>query len=64
MEKEVVSNPVMWSPLDKRVKSSRMHKFMSDINKKYNLNLANFTDLHKWSIENKINFWSFIWDFF
>jgi len=64
MKKEVVLNPVMWSPPNKRVKSSRMYEFMSDINKKYNLNLTSFTNLHNWSIENKSNFWSSIWDFF
>ena len=64
MEKEVVSNPVVWSPSDKRVKSSRMHEFMCNINKKYYLDLKSFSDLHDWSIENKSNFWSSIWDFF
>ena len=64
MEKETVSNEVVWSPSDKRVKSSQMHKFMQNINKKYNINLSSFSELHTWSIENKTQFWELIWDFF
>jgi len=64
MEKETVSNEVVWSPSDKRVKSSQMHKFMQNINKRYNINLSSFSELHTWSIENKTQFWDSIWDFF
>ena len=64
MKKEIVFNPVLWSPSDERVKSSQMYKFIKNINEKYNINIENFTDLHTWSIENKANFWSSIWDFF
>ena len=64
MEKETVSNEVVWSPSDKRVKSSQMHKFLQTINKKYNINLSSFSELHTWSIENKTQFWELIWDFF
>ncbi len=58
MKKEIISNPVLWSPSDERVKSSQMYKFIKIINQKHNINIKNFTDLHTWSIENKISFWS------
>ena len=64
MEKETVSNEVVWSPSDKRLKSSQMYKFMQNINKKYSINLSSFSELHTWSIENKTQFWELIWDFF
>ena len=64
MEKDIVFNNVIWAPSDERVKSSKMYKFIKIINKKNNLNIQNFTDLHNWSIENKSDFWSSIWDFF
>ncbi|MDA9882506.1 acetoacetate--CoA ligase, partial [Alphaproteobacteria bacterium] len=64
MEKEVSLNPILWSPSKDRVKSSQMYTFMQSINIKYNLNLDSFSELHNWSIENKSNFWSSIWDFF
>ncbi len=64
MTKEIISNPVLWSPCDKRIKSSQMYKFIKTINEKKKLNIQNFTDLHTWSIENKADFWSAVWDFF
>ena len=64
MKKEIVSNPVLWCPSDERIKSSQMYKFIKTINKINNINIQNFTDLHTWSIENKVDFWSLIWDFF
>ncbi len=64
MKKNIISNSVLWSPSDERVKSSQMYKFMKIINKKNNINIHNFNDLHTWSIENKTDFWSLIWDFF
>ena len=53
MEKEVLSNPILWSPSEERIKSSQMYKFMLYINEKYNFKLGNFSELHNWSIENK-----------
>ena len=64
MIKKIVSNPILWSPSDERVKSSQMYQFIKIINKKNNINIQNFIDLHSWSIENKAEFWSEIWDFF
>src|SRR6056300_297339 len=64
MEKETLSNPILWSPSDKRIKSSQMFKFMLYINRKYNSNFASFPELYSWSIKNKNDFWSSIWDFF
>ena len=62
--KKKVTNPVLWSPSDERLKSSQMYKFIKIINEKNNINIQNFTDLHTWSIEDKADFWSAIWDFF
>ena len=55
MKKEIISNPVLWSPSDERIKSSQMYKFIKIINQKHNINIKNFTDLHNWSIKNKID---------
>src|SRR5210317_1970773 len=64
MEKEVLSNAILWSPSEEGIKSSQMYKFMLYINEKYNLKLGNFSELHNWSIKNKSNFWLSVWDFF
>ena len=64
MEKETLSNPILWSPSNERVKSSQMFRFLQNINAKYDLSLDSFSELHNWSIENKSEFWTSIWDFF
>ncbi|MDA9148739.1 acetoacetate--CoA ligase [Alphaproteobacteria bacterium] len=64
MEKETLSNTILWSPSNERVKSSQMFGFLQNINAKYDLNLDSFSELHNWSIKNKSEFWSSIWDFF
>ncbi len=58
------SNPVMWIPSDEKIKSSQMYKFMKKINAQYNLHLIKFADLHSWSVKNKSDFWSSVWEFF
>ncbi len=62
--KKKVTNPVLWSPSDEKIESSQMYKFTKIINEKNNVNIQNFTELHTWSIENKADFWSAVWDFF
>ena len=64
MEKDIVTNPIMWTPSDERIKSSQIFRFIQNINEKYNLDLVCFADLHHWSVNNKSDFWSSIWDFF
>ncbi len=64
MKKKIGFNPVLWSPSDERVESSQMYKFIQVINENNDINIKNFSDLHAWSIDNKANFWSSIWDFF
>ncbi len=64
MEKNIVFNPVMWCPSDERIKSSQIYKFMREINSRYDLDLNSFADLHGWSVKNKNDFWSSVWDFF
>ena len=64
MAKDIISNSVMWKPSDEKIKSSQMFKFIKVINNKYNKDFISFAELHSWSINNKSDFWSCIWDFF
>jgi acetoacetyl-CoA synthetase len=43
--------------------STQMHAFKELINTKYGLQLDNYEDLHKWSVDNIGSFWSDVWDF-
>lgn len=56
-------NRIMWEPSPEAVKNSRIFKFMTDINKRYQLDLKTYDELWAWSVENIASFWSEFWDF-
>ena len=64
MRQDILQNPIMWSPSDERIKSSQMYNFIVFVNNNFNLSIKNFDELHDWSIQEKNNFWSAIWDYF
>ncbi len=51
-------NLKLWTPLDL---DNNLNKFTKTLSK--NLNINSFDDLHKWSIEDKNDFWNEIWNF-
>ena len=51
-------NIKLWSPNNKK---TNIHKFINQLDK--GLNIKNYADLHNWSIKNKNEFWSNVWDF-
>ena len=64
MHQDILQNSIMWSPSDERIKSSQMYNFIVFVNNNFNLSIQNFDELHDWSIQEKNNFWSAIWDYF
>ncbi len=50
---------LLWTPSDKRIESSLLTKFISDLP----LDFDSYFDLHKWSVENMEDFWSYFWSF-
>jgi len=52
---------LMWRPSD--VQNHQMTKLREKINSKFNVNLENYTQFHKWSCENYDQFWGQVWDF-
>ena len=52
---------LMWRPSD--VQNHQMTKLREKINSKFNINLENYTQFHKWSCENYDQFWGQVWDF-
>ena len=64
MKEDFENNPIIWSPSDKRIKSSQMYSFMEHVNQNHNLNITTFEGLHEWSIKSKPDFWNAVWNFF
>ena len=64
MSENAAVNPILWSPSQKRIKTSEMYRFIKAINSKNKLNIRSFDDLHQWSVNKKSDFWSNVWDYF
>ena len=59
-----MKNKPLWTPTEDKVKSTSMYDFMKHISEKYALQLNEYKELHKWSVEERQFFWSEIWDYF
>ncbi len=53
----------LWTPSAESVRDAPMTKFMQEANRRFGLQLAAYDDLHKWSIDQREDFWTLIWDF-
>ncbi|NJL59257.1 MAG: AMP-binding protein, partial [Desulfobacteraceae bacterium] len=54
---------LLWKPSEERIKQTNMYRFMQHVNQKFGKNLADYPQLHQWSVENIADFWSTLWDF-
>ena len=53
----------LWTPSEEFRNQSPMFAFMQECNRRFGLSLADFAGLHAWSIADRENFWSAVWDF-
>ncbi|MEM0353369.1 MAG: acetoacetate--CoA ligase [Archaeoglobaceae archaeon] len=54
---------LLWKPSEEIVRNANITKFVEYVNQRFGVNLQNYWDLYKWSVENIPDFWSAIWDF-
>ncbi|PKN65902.1 MAG: acetoacetate--CoA ligase [Deltaproteobacteria bacterium HGW-Deltaproteobacteria-15] len=54
---------MLWKPSDQRVRETNMYRFMTQVNRKYNKNFADYDSLYQWSVQNIPEFWALVWDF-
>ena len=52
---------LMWRPSD--VQNHQMTKLREKINAKFNIDLEDYTQFHKWSCENYDQFWGQVWKY-
>lgn len=57
-------NDELWRPDAARIQASRMEGFRHAINQRFNLELADYADLHRWSIDQRPAFWQALADEF
>jgi len=51
-----------WTPTKQQIESSNMYKMMIELNNRYALNMDSYEELHSWSVENKKEFWDYLWE--
>lgn len=54
---------LLWTPSEKRIKSTNMYRFMQFINDRFNQHHDEYASLYAWSVENIPEFWASVWEF-
>ncbi|WP_422421464.1 acetoacetate--CoA ligase [Pseudomonas sp. GZD-222] len=57
-------NEVLWRPSEARIQASHMDAFRREVNQRFGLALADYSELHRWSIDQRAAFWQTLADFF
>ena len=52
---------ILWEPSEELVRRSQIKGFLDHVNVNYGLNLRNYHDLYRWSIEDIPGFWGEFW---
>ncbi len=58
-----MSDQPLWSPSPERVRATRVMAFFGEANRRHQLSLAGYRDLHAWSVKHPDLFWDLLWDF-
>ena len=53
----------LWTPSEEFRRQSPMFSFMQECNRRFGLSMSDFGGLHAWSIADRENFWTAVWDF-
>jgi len=56
------NNPI-WSPSEEDVLNTNLFRLQQFVNRKKDLDLKSYSELHKWSIDHSDQFWSVLWDY-
>ena len=56
-------NQPLWSPSQASIDAANMTRFIAQVNRNYDLAIADYDTLYQWSVDEKESFWSEIWDF-
>ena len=56
-------NQPLWSPSQASIDAANMSRFIAQVNRNYDLAIADYDTLYQWSVDEKESFWSEVWDF-
>ncbi|NQV16740.1 acetoacetate--CoA ligase [bacterium] len=58
-----MTNKILWTPSDIQIKQAQITQFCQQVNLKYEIDLATYDDLYRWSLTYAAEFWSEMWIF-
>ncbi|KUJ79153.1 acetoacetate--CoA ligase [Microbulbifer flavimaris] len=56
------TNP-LWAPTPEAIAATQMDQFRRLVNERFGASLADYDDLYAWSVAQREDFWSTVWDF-
>lgn len=54
----------LWTPDNTAIDNANITKFRQFVNSKYKINLTDYNEFYKWSVDYIANFWQCMWEFF
>lgn len=59
----MTDNTPLWTPSEAFQRSTPIYAFMQHCNATFAQNMASYSDLHRWSVDQSADFWTAVWDF-
>ena len=59
----MTESELLWKPGKERIANSRVKKFIDFVNERHGFSFLDFGALYTWSVAEKEDFWSDLWDF-
>ncbi|MDA4847585.1 acetoacetate--CoA ligase [Hoeflea poritis] len=59
----MIDEKPLWTPSDEMVEAANMTSFARFCSERSGSDLSGYEALHRWSVENRADFWSALWDF-
>ncbi|PWB74881.1 MAG: acetoacetate--CoA ligase [Anaerolineales bacterium] len=53
----------LWTPSEERKRNANITRIIDEVNARHRLNLASYSDLYDWSVNQIPDFWAEVWDF-
>ncbi len=53
----------LWTPSEARQRQANITRFIEFVNQRHGLNIQDYHDLYRWSVEDIPAFWAAVWDF-
>ncbi|MHA2295509.1 MAG: acetoacetate--CoA ligase [Candidatus Hodarchaeales archaeon] len=54
---------LLWKPSEDQIEQANATKFIKFVNRKFNLSIGSYHQLHEWSVEKISDFWATMWEF-